>query len=400
MRIKPLAVTRGAAANAGSGLGGAIYNDAGTLSITNSTFSGNAVQSGSGSFVPSSFGGAVYTRNGSITVHNNTFTNNTASTGRGMYILAEEGTATADIWSTIIGQSEEQVQARELLTASGTNGQLVITGGNNLIRSQVDFQFVTVSTDDPLLGPLANNGGPTMTHTLLPNSPATNLGSNSQNLSTDQRGASFSRVVGGFADIGAFEVQTVSSPALLGDYNLNQEVDAADYVLWRKTQGEAVVQYAGADGSGNEMVDPADYGVWRSHFGAVLAPASATALLISPAAAPLIDASASGNLTPLGVAPPMKGTLDRPSTPPHRALTAASRGSMRQGRLIPAPSVGQLDLLLIGLSPYEASGIPVGNADFKLAHWVETDADARRDCCNQVVDAVFSVWPRTAGLLR
>ncbi|HEX2476869.1 MAG TPA: PEP-CTERM sorting domain-containing protein [Lacipirellulaceae bacterium] len=50
-----------------------------------------------------------------------------------------------------------------------------------------------------------------------------------------------------------------------GDYNRNGNVDAADYVVWRKslgTQGNSP-----ADGDGDGDVDPNDYGVWVSRFG-------------------------------------------------------------------------------------------------------------------------------------
>src|SRR5262249_11759840 len=50
----------------------------------------------------------------------------------------------------------------------------------------------------------------------------------------------------------------------------NNNVDAADYVLFRKTLGSSVPASSGADGSGNGAVDQADYNVWRTHFGASL----------------------------------------------------------------------------------------------------------------------------------
>src|SRR5262249_19126698 len=58
----------------------------------------------------------------------------------------------------------------------------------------------------PMLGPLANNGGPTQTMALLPASPAIDAGSNlliPSGVTTDQSGAS--RSVNGTVDIGAFE---------------------------------------------------------------------------------------------------------------------------------------------------------------------------------------------------
>jgi hypothetical protein len=106
-----------------------------------------------------------------------------------------------------------------------------------------------------------------MTHALLAGSPAINFGSNPQSFAVDQRGTSYARVVGGTADIGAFELQSVSGPSLPGDYNRNHVIDATDYVLWRMTLGAGVVAYASADGNGNGAVDAADYGVWRSNFG-------------------------------------------------------------------------------------------------------------------------------------
>ncbi len=57
---------------------------------------------------------------------------------------------------------------------------------------------------DPKLGPLANNGGPTLTMALLPGSPAIDAGNTSLAPASDQRG--FRRPAGLAADIGAYEV--------------------------------------------------------------------------------------------------------------------------------------------------------------------------------------------------
>jgi hypothetical protein len=99
----------------------------------------------------------------------------------------------------------------------------------------------------------------------------------------DQRGAPFTRVFDGDGtggariDIGAFEVQViVEPPALLGDYNQNNVVDAADHVLWRYTLGDSVAApYDGADGDGDGIVDQDDYGVWVANFGRTQAAAAA-----------------------------------------------------------------------------------------------------------------------------
>jgi len=54
---------------------------------------------------------------------------------------------------------------------------------------------------------------------------------------------------------------------LPGDYNGNGVVDGADYVLWRKSQGQSVTSGTGADGDRNGLIGAGDYAVWRSHYG-------------------------------------------------------------------------------------------------------------------------------------
>jgi CSLREA domain-containing protein/uncharacterized repeat protein (TIGR02543 family) len=60
-----------------------------------------------------------------------------------------------------------------------------------------------VTSTDPLLGPLQDNGGPTWTHALPANSPAKDTGNNATCLATDQRGVL--RPQGFTCDKGAFE---------------------------------------------------------------------------------------------------------------------------------------------------------------------------------------------------
>ncbi|HVT27951.1 MAG TPA: dockerin type I domain-containing protein [Lacipirellulaceae bacterium] len=58
----------------------------------------------------------------------------------------------------------------------------------------------------------------------------------------------------------------VLSVQLVGDYNGNGVVDAADYIVWRKALGQSGVGLA-ADGNGNGKVDEGDYVVWQTNFG-------------------------------------------------------------------------------------------------------------------------------------
>jgi hypothetical protein len=86
--------------------------------------------------------------------------------------------------------------------------------GHNLIgvgdggSGFVDTDLVGTAADpiDPMLGPLADNGGPTQTMALLPGSPAIDAGVPTPGR-WDQRGPGYDRVVNGATDIGAYEVQ-------------------------------------------------------------------------------------------------------------------------------------------------------------------------------------------------
>lgn len=89
-------------------------------------------------------------------------------------------------------------------------------------------------------------------------------------------------------------VRTNFSASLLPDYNRNGVVDAADYVLWRNTQG-ATGAGLPADGNGDGTVNQADYNLWRASFGALAGSASAAGLSTS-----VVPEPASGLLFVLG----------------------------------------------------------------------------------------------------
>jgi hypothetical protein len=76
---------------------------------------------------------------------------------------------------------------------------------------------------------------------------------------------------GDFFDANAVLTITLVKPVLIGDYNGNGVVDAADYVVWRDNLGRTVVNGNGADGNFNGVVDDADYYMWASAFGRTMA---------------------------------------------------------------------------------------------------------------------------------
>jgi hypothetical protein len=66
-------------------------------------------------------------------------------------------------------------------------------------------------------------------------------------------------------DYGSSIVSLVTT--IPGDYNSDASVDAADYIVWRKTFGQSAVLGIGADGDGSGTIDDGDYTVWRANFG-------------------------------------------------------------------------------------------------------------------------------------
>ncbi|WP_008310199.1 choice-of-anchor Q domain-containing protein [Leptolyngbya sp. PCC 6406] len=196
---------------ANNGAGGALLNDGGTVRITNSTLSGNQAN----------YGGALRNQNnGIVTITNSTLTGNLGthptsaiSTG-GIRIASGTVTVTNSI---VAGNSAHANNAPQEVSGP------LISGGHNLVGTNGNAGgFPAIASDIVLpgaiataLGPLANNGGPTQTHALVPGSPAIDAGSNgavSPEVTTDQREFG-SRIVGAAVDIGAYEFGAAPSIA-------------------------------------------------------------------------------------------------------------------------------------------------------------------------------------------
>jgi hypothetical protein len=74
---------------------------------------------------------------------------------------------------------------------------------------------------------------------------------------------------GGGATAYSLDFVVVPEPARPGDYNQDGSVDAADYVVWRRSVGQTGAGLA-ADGNGDSLVNQADHDLWRSNFGATI----------------------------------------------------------------------------------------------------------------------------------
>lgn len=169
--------------------GGGIYGIGSTVSIRNSTISGNSAVTG----------GGIRRNTGSFTISNSTIASNTA-TGAGAGIHTTEPGGTTVLISSIVANNNGTDIAGPL-AAGSTNNLIQDTGFAGELTDGVDGNIIGV---DPLLGPLATNGGPTQTHRPLAGSPALDAGLNPHSLTTDQRG--LTRVRGLAIDIGAIEL--------------------------------------------------------------------------------------------------------------------------------------------------------------------------------------------------
>ena len=198
---------------------GILFDEGGiTATINNSTISANAALYGSG---------GVYIGSGSsLTVNQSTISANSSAgsytgTDGGGIQLGDNTSVVTLSGSIVSGNSSGVAGAADFgLYSSLASDTASITATNSLI-GEVDSRITVngtnnVSSTNPMLGALANNGGPTKTMALLTGSPAIDAGPNPVATFTgnefDQRGAGYARVVGGLVDIGAFELQPSSEP--------------------------------------------------------------------------------------------------------------------------------------------------------------------------------------------
>jgi hypothetical protein len=225
----------------GVGYGGGIYSVGTNCELSGCTFYLNTAGGGIGSTGGDAMGGAILVAAGTNLLVNCTIVTNTAvpavsggsgsagkGYGAGLAALTTGGTGVALMSCTINGNTLRGFQemgatlsgpgmamlqdlpftVENSLIAGNLDDSLVdispapdvyghvVSGGYNLISQADSSSSGWVGSDqvgttsmpiDPLLGPLQDNGGPTLTLSLPPNSPALNQGK-SFGLATDQRG--------------------------------------------------------------------------------------------------------------------------------------------------------------------------------------------------------------------
>jgi hypothetical protein len=237
------------------------------LTVTNSTFLGNAASPNGGGIANS--GGAT------LTVTSSTFVANSAAFGGGIYNL---------FGATLI----------DTIVANSSGGDLAGTfsGSNNLIDDTTISRLSGTGniSAPPLLGALGNYGGATQTIPLLPGSPAIDAGTATGAPGTDQRG--MGRV--GAPDIGAFESQGFTASIISGN--------AQQAVVNTPFPRPLVVGIAA-----NNAGEPVQGGVVSF---AVSSPPGGASATLSASTAPIdaqghasITATANGVATPMGGSP-------------------------------------------------------------------------------------------------
>ncbi|MDB5314046.1 MAG: hypothetical protein JWO38_8248 [Gemmataceae bacterium] len=218
----------------GAGMGGAIFNEGRTVSLFDSTITGNTAEGGyaPGAGAGDAFGGGIFNLDGTVNILSSTVAANTVVAGPGTVSGEARGgelyNLSLNVPPTVSGDSNVTISNSILGDTAGSsvdvvndqeNNRATISAlGPNLITSAVDNLGGTLSgtpftVGNPLLGPLQNNGG--FTPTMLPQmgSPAIDAGSNADLNplgsigGTDQRGGHFVRVANRTVDLGAVEVQ-------------------------------------------------------------------------------------------------------------------------------------------------------------------------------------------------
>lgn len=186
--------------NNGSGL---MATGSSAVNINNSTISGNGLSGPQG-------GGVYVVDTGVLSLNNVTIANNTASEGGGLY---RAGSANVLIQNSIIAGNTADTSGPD---CSGTVFLMTFSLMQNTANCSINNSVSNLLGVNPLLGPLQDNGGLSLTHALAINSPALNAGDpssckDSQNnpFTIDQRGTTRPQPQGARCDMGAYEVPAV-----------------------------------------------------------------------------------------------------------------------------------------------------------------------------------------------
>ncbi len=277
----------------GGGISG--YN----VKVTSSTIAGNSAE----------YGGGI--SGGKISITSSTITGNLARFRGGGGIWTRFDSFTAVLSHTIVADNSRVTDGNPPVP-DDLAGNGIFELGYSLVGTAVGEINTTPGTInyfgiDPLLGPLADNGGPTQTHALLPGSPALDAGDPTIQQDPnqfDQRGEPYLRVADGnlpddiAIDMGAYEAQIPPS----ADFDGDDDVDGIDFLAWQRGFGTTVgATRPDGNSDDDEDVDASDLAAWRVSFGnggvlavnaSIVAPAALLTATTSPPTSPQTLSSA------------------------------------------------------------------------------------------------------------
>lgn len=200
--------------------GGGVYNN-GTMSVNSSTLDHNHARSG----------GGIDHRGTTLHMTNTTISQNEASDNGGGFYNRGKASATlthvtlsgntangADTGGNIFNDEASLTLQNSIVADADADGNCFFSGGfvtssGNNLDDGTTCGFAHAGdmvNTDPLLGPLQDNGGSTLTHALLLGSPAIDMGSSAFCPSVDQRGVTR---ISNSCDIGAYEFDEVAETA-------------------------------------------------------------------------------------------------------------------------------------------------------------------------------------------
>ncbi|HYC33749.1 MAG TPA: right-handed parallel beta-helix repeat-containing protein [Gemmatimonadales bacterium] len=194
----------------GSGHGAGLWHSGGSLTVVNSTITGNHADQ---------FGGGItsFDNDGTITLVHTTVAANTAQRGGGIFFWLGSISTSRELTlqnSILAGNAQET--GADCVLGDLTSFDRHYLGTNLLANADCEPRTEDIVAGDPVLGPLADNGGPTRTRALLAGSPAIETAKSACSaIATDQRYVS--RPQGTFCDIGAFEFTGFVVPPLSVD---------------------------------------------------------------------------------------------------------------------------------------------------------------------------------------
>lgn len=307
-----------------------------TMVITNSTLSGNRALSGNG--------GAIYSYDANLEITQSTLSGNTAVQGLGgaMY-LATTYSYPGTPYETFSTLERSTLTLNEAYLGGGgiaVNAYHSSSWSNSIISANVGIpgsedlylstntsitQAFTMVGGNAMLGALADNGGPTLTHLPMPGSPVIDAADPAATGTADQRGFE-PRVVGSAMDMGSVEVGatapvscdfdgdgdcdiddidaltmeiaagtnnlqydltqdnlvnlddrdrwlalagamnlTSGNPYLLGDANLDGVVDGQDFIAWNSNKFSATGKWSQADWNADGITDGQDFIIWNTN---------------------------------------------------------------------------------------------------------------------------------------